>query len=104
MHVNHAAGGIIVDTPLGLPGATVRSPFLVTGEGDLFDHCSGCGATPLVITSRSVGRAVGRFRNGGHAGRTARSDRVDRRRWQRIAPQVECGEPNPAIVPLTLTD
>jgi hypothetical protein len=40
-------GGILIDTPA--PGATVSSPFMVTGEGDVFE-----GDFPIVIRRNGV--------------------------------------------------
>ena len=111
MHVDRAfTGGIIVDTPL--PGATVRSPFLVTGEGDLFE-----GDSALWVW-RDGEVIAGPFLV--RAGAWGMWDDFEMEVTLDVPPgpielivddgngctpgDPECGEPNPAIVPLTLTD
>ena len=74
-------GGILIDTPD--PGATVTSPFTVTGEGDVFE-----GDFPIVIRRNGVDVAgplhrvrrcmgqLGRLRDHDHARPHARPDRA----------------------------
>ncbi len=101
-------GGILVDTPA--PGATVRSPFIVTGEGDLFE-----GYSALWVW-RDGEPIAGPF--GVQAGAWGTWDEFETTVTLDLPPgpielivdggngcspgDPECGEPNPAIVPLTL--
>ena len=103
-------GGIIVDTPV--PGATVRSPFIVTGEGDLFE-----GYSALWVW-RDGEPVAGPF--GVQAGAWGIWDEFETTVTLDVPPgpielivddgngctpgDPECGEPNPAIIPLTLTE
>jgi hypothetical protein len=103
-------GGILIDTPA--PGATVRSPFTVTGEGDLYE---GYSAMWVWRDGESI---AGPF--GVHAGAVGMWDEFETVVTLDIPPgpielvvsdgngctpgDPECGEPNPAIVPLTLID
>lgn len=111
MHVDRAfTGGIIIDTPV--PGATVRSPVIVTGEGDLFE-----GYSALWVW-RDGEPISGPF--GVQAGAWGVWDEFETTVTLDVPPgpielivndgngctsgDPECGEPNPAIVPLTLTE
>ena len=111
MHVDRAfTGGIIIDTPV--PGATVRSPFVVTGEADLFE-----GYSALWVW-RDGEPIAGPF--GIRAGAWGIWDEFETAVTLDVPPgpielivddgngctpgDPECGEPNPAIVPLTLTE
>ncbi|MFW2335512.1 GerMN domain-containing protein [Ilumatobacter sp.] len=101
-------GGIIIDAPE--PGATVRSPFTVTGEGDLFEGYSA------MWVWRHGERIAGPF--GVTAGAWGTWGEFETTVTLDIAPgpvtlivddgngctpgDPECGEPNPAIVEVTL--
>jgi len=103
-------GGIIIDTPV--PGATVRSPFSVTGEGDLYE---GYSALWVWRDGESI---AGPF--GVNTGALGVWDEFETTVTLNVPPgpieliindgngctpgDPECGEPNPAIVPLTLTE
>lgn len=111
MHVDRAfSGGIIIDTPV--PGAVVRSPITVTGEGDLFE-----GYSALWVW-RDGEQVAGPF--GVQAGAWGMWDEFETVITLDVSPgpielivddgggctpgDPECGEPNPAVVPLTLTE
>lgn len=111
MNVDRAfTGGIIIDTPV--PGATVRSPFIITGEGDLFE-----GYSALWVW-RDGEVLAGPF--GVQAGAWGMWDEFETTVRLDVPPgpielivndgngctpgDAECGVPNPAIVPLTLAD
>lgn len=111
IHVDRAfTGGIIIDTPV--PGSTVRSPFIVAGEGDLFE-----GYSALWVW-RDGETIAGPF--GVQAGAWGMWDEFETTVTLDAPPgpielvvddgngctpgDPECGEPNPAIVPLTLTE
>ena len=101
-------GGIIIDAPE--PGATVRSPFTVTGEGDLFE---GYAAMWVWRDGKSI---AGPF--GVTAGAWGMWDEFETTVTLDITPgpitlivddgngctpgDPECGEPNPAIAEVTL--
>jgi hypothetical protein len=101
-------GGIIIDAPE--PGATVRSPFTVTGEGDLYE---GYSAMWVWRDGESI---AGPF--GVTAGAWGTWDEFETTVTLDIAPgpitlivddgngctpgDPECGEPNPAIAEITL--
>ncbi len=111
MHVDRSfTGGIIIDTPV--PGAIVRSPFIVTGEGDLFE---GYSALWVWRDGESI---AGPF--GVQAGAWGMWDEFETVVALDVPPgpielivddgdgctpgDPECGEPNPAIVSLTLSE
>ena len=111
IHVDRAfTGGIVIDTPV--PGATVRSPLIVTGEGDLFE-----GYSALWVW-RDGEPIAGPF--GVHAGAWGMWDEFETVVTLDIPPgpielivddgngctpgDPECSEPNSAIVPVTLTE
>jgi spore germination protein GerM len=101
-------GGIIIDAPE--PGATVRSPFVVTGEGDLYESYSA------MWVWRDGEEIAGPF--GVTAGALGMWDEFETTVTLDIAPgpitlivndgngctpgDPECGEPNPAIAEVTL--
>jgi spore germination protein GerM len=101
-------GGVIIDAPE--PGATVRSPFTVTGEGDLFEGYSA------MWVWRDGEQIAGPF--GVTAGAWGMWDEFETTVTLDVAPgpitlivddgngctpgDPECGEPNPAIVEVML--
>ena len=103
-------GGVIIDAPE--PGATVRSPFTVTGEGDLFEGYSA------MWVWRDGERIAGPF--GVNAGAWGNWDEFETVVELDVGPgpitlivddgggctpgDPECGEPNPAIVDVTLVE
>ena len=111
MNVDRAfTGGIVVDTPV--PGATVRSPFVVTGEGDLFEGYSSLWVwRDGEVIAGPFGVQAGAWGTWAEFETTVTLD-VPPGPIELIVDDgggctpgdPDCGEPNPAIVPLTLAE